>query len=297
MKYRDRQGREYEQTTSQDSFLAAAYSSAMGRALMKFLGCPIFSKCARVILDSKFSVPFIFGFAEKNGIDMFDYEERMYRSFNDFFTRKIKPGRRFITKDKNLLVSPSDGKVTAYKITQSDTFIIKNAVYNTASLLRDSKLAKRYEGGYAVIIRLSVDDYHRYCYCADGVKSHNRKINGILHTVNPVVNNYLPVFKENSREYCMIRTEQFGDIIQMEVGALMVGRIKNHKKKVSVVHRGEEKGMFEFGGSTVVLLTEPGKVQTDEDLVRNSATGAETLVKMGEKIGEKCQKEPFSGEN
>ena len=297
MKYRDRQGREYEQTTSQDSFLAAAYSSAMGRALMKFLGCPIFSKCARVILDSKFSVPFIFGFAENNGIDMFDYEERMYRSFNDFFTRKIKPGRRFITKDKNLLVSPSDGKVTAYKITQSDTFIIKNAVYNTASLLRDSKLAKRYEGGYAVIIRLSVDDYHRYCYCADGVKSHNRKINCILHTVNPVVNNYLPVFKENSREYCMIRTEQFGDIIQMEVGALMVGRIKNHKKKVSVVHRGEEKGMFEFGGSTVVLLTEPGKVQTDKDLVRNSATGAETLVKMGEKIGEKCQKEPFSGEN
>ena len=124
MKYRDRQGREYEQTTSQDSFLAAAYSSAMGRALMKFLGCPIFSKCARVILDSKFSVPFIFGFAEKNGIDMFDYEERMYRSFNDFFTRKIKPGRRFITKDKNLLVSPSDGKVTAYKITQSEIFYL-----------------------------------------------------------------------------------------------------------------------------------------------------------------------------
>ena len=135
MKYRDRQGREYEQTTSQDSFLAAAYSSAMGRALMKFLGCPIFSKCARVILDSKFSVPFIFGFAENNGIDMFDYEERMYRSFNDFFTRKIKPGRRFITKDKNLLVSPSDGKVTAYKITQSDTFIIKPPRFlGTASL-------------------------------------------------------------------------------------------------------------------------------------------------------------------
>ena len=83
----------------------------------------------------------------------------------------------------------------------------------------------------------------------------------------------------------------------MEVGALMVGRIKNHKEAVSVVHRGEEKGMFEFGGSTVVLLTEPGKVQTDEDLVRNSANGAETLIKMGEKIGEKCQKEPFSGEN
>lgn len=287
MKYRDRQGREYEQTTSQDSFLAAAYSSAMGRALMKFLGCPIFSKCARVILDSKFSVPFIFGFAEKNGIDMFDYEERMYRSFNDFFTRKIKPGRRFITKDKNLLVSPSDGKVTAYKITQSDTFIIKNAVYNTASLLRDSKLAKRYEGGYAVIIRLSLDDYHRYCYCADGVKSHNRKINGILHTVNPVVNNYLPVFKENSREYCMIRTEQFGDIIQMEVGALMVGKISNlHTEGGVKVTKGEEKGYFEFGGSTILLLLEKDKVKLCDDLLKNTREGFETKLLQGSVLGE-----------
>lgn len=287
MKYRDRQGREYEQTTSQDSFLAAAYSSAMGRALMKFLGCPIFSKCARVILDSKFSVPFIFGFAENNGIDMFDYEERMYRSFNDFFTRKIKPGRRFITKDKNLLVSPSDGKVTAYKITQSDTFIIKNAVYNTASLLRDSKLAKRYEGGYAVIIRLSVDDYHRYCYCADGVKSHNRKINGILHTVNPVVNNYLPVFKENSREYCMIRTEQFGDIIQMEVGALMVGMITNlHTEGGVKVTKGEEKGYFEFGGSTILLLLEKDKVKLCDDLLKNTREGFETKLLQGSVLGE-----------
>ena len=91
----------------------------------------------------------------------------------------------------------------------------------------------------------------------------------------------------NTREYCLVQTEELGTVLQMEVGALMVGRIKNHKKKVSVVHRGEEKGMFEFGGSTVVLLTEPGKVQTDEDLVRNSATGAETLVKKGEKIGSK----------
>ena len=260
---------------------------AMGRALMKFLGCPIFSKCARVILDSKFSVPFIFGFAEKNGIDMFDYEERMYRSFNDFFTRKIKPGRRFITKDRGLLVSPCDGKVTAYKITQSDTFIIKNAVYNTASLLRDSKLAKRYEGGYAVIIRLSVDDYHRYCYCADGVKSHDRKINGIIHTVNPVVNNYLPVFKENSREYCMIRTEQFGDIIQMEVGALMVGRITNlHTEGGVKVTKGEEKGYFEFGGSTILLLLEKDKVKLCDDLLKNTREGFETKLLQGSVLGE-----------
>ena len=100
-------------------------------------------------------------------------------------------------------------------------------MYSVQSLLRDSKLADRYNGGVALIIRLSVDDYHRYSYPCSGVKSHNRKIKGVLHTVNPVVSKYLPVYLENSREYCMIRSPKFGDIIQMEVGALMVG--KNYK--------------------------------------------------------------------
>jgi len=196
-----------------------------------------------------------------------------------------------------VLISPCDGKVTVCPIRRDGLFLIKQTQYTVRSLLKDEKLAKRYEGGTAYIIRLTVDDYHRYCYVADGVKSAQRKIRGVFHTVNPVANDYAPIYKMNTREYCLVQTEELGTVLQMEVGALMVGRIKNHKKKVSVVHRGEEKGMFEFGGSTVVLLTEPGKVQTDEDLVRNSATGAETLVKMGEKIGEKCQKEPFLGEN
>ncbi|MGN0595546.1 MAG: archaetidylserine decarboxylase [Hominimerdicola sp.] len=287
MKYRDRQGREYEKTTSQDKFLASAYASAAGRALMKFLSLPIFSKCARVVMNSKASVPFIFGFAECNNIDMFDYEERMYTSFNDFFIRKIKPGRRFITKDSRMLVSPSDGKVSAYEITNSNAFVIKNSVYNTESLLRDSKLAKRYAGGYAIVIRLSVDDYHRYCYPCSGVKSRCRTINGFLHTVNPVVNKYMPVFKENSREYCIIRSKEFGDIIQMEVGALLVGKITNKNTSGGVrVQKGEEKGYFEFGGSTIVLLVEKDKIRLAPDLLRNTKQGYETKILQGGILGE-----------
>ena len=89
MKYRDRQGNEYEQTTSQDKFLASAYSSSVGRALMKFLSLPIFSKCAQIVMNSRASASYISDFAEKNNIDMFDYEDRKYQSFNDFFTRKL----------------------------------------------------------------------------------------------------------------------------------------------------------------------------------------------------------------
>lgn len=286
MKYRDRQGNEYEKTTDQDKFLADIYGSVWGRALMKFLGNPVFSKASRVLLNSGISVKAVDAFAKKNNIDLSEYEDREYKSFNDFFTRKIKPDKRFFTKDENLLCSPCDGKVSAYEITNSSMFVVKNSVYSLQSLLRDSKLADRYNGGAALIIRLSVDDYHRYSYPCSGIKSRNRKIKGVLHTVNPVVSKYLPVYLENSREYCMIRSPKFGDVIQMEVGALMVGKITNDVISKCRVSKGEEKGFFEFGGSTVILLVEKDKVRVCNDFLENTREGYETVVKQGDVLGE-----------
>lgn len=286
MKYRDRQGNEYEKTTGQDKFLADIYGSVWGRALMKFLGNPVFSKASRVLLNSGISVKAVDAFAKKNNIDMSEYEDREFKSFNDFFTRKIKSGKRFFTKDENLLCSPCDGKISAYEITNSSMFVVKNSVYTVQSLLRDSKLADRYNGGAALIIRLSVDDYHRYSYPCSGIKSRNRKIKGVLHTVNPVVSKYLPVYLENSREYCMIRSPKFGDVIQMEVGALMVGKITNDVISKCRVSKGEEKGFFEFGGSTVILLVEKDKVRICDDLFENTRHGFETVIKQGDVLGE-----------
>lgn len=287
MKYRDRQGRTFEKTTTQDEFLAAAYSSVLGRGLMKFLSLPVFSKCLRYIMNSKLSAGFVYDFAEKNGIDLFDYEHKNFVSFNDFFTRKIKEGRRFVTNDDSVLVSPSDGRVLAYEITNSNFFVIKNSVYSVESLLRDKKLAEKYTGGYALIVRLSVEDYHRYIYPCNGYKSHDRYINGFLHTVNTVVNRYVPVYKENSRNYCMIRSDNFGDVIQMEVGALMVGKISNSNSGKGKVRRGEEKGYFEFGGSTIVLLLEKDKAEIYGDLIKNTMDGCETIVRQGEPLAVK----------
>ncbi|MDE6149463.1 MAG: phosphatidylserine decarboxylase [Ruminococcus sp.] len=286
MKYRDRQGNEYEKTTGQDKFLADVYGSVWGRILMKFLGNPVFSKASRVLLNSGISVKAVDVFAKKNNIDLSEYEDRKFNSFNDFFTRKIKKDKRFFTKDENLLCSPCDGKVSAYEITNSSVFVVKNSVYSVQSLLRDSKLADRYTGGVALIIRLSVDDYHRYSYPCSGIKSRNRKIKGVLHTVNPVVSKYLPVYLENSREYCMIRSPKFGDIIQMEVGALMVGKITNDVISRCRVSKGEEKGFFEFGGSTVILLVEKDKVWICDDFFENTRHGFETIIKQGDVLGE-----------
>ena len=142
------------------------------------------------------------------------------------------------------------------------------------------------ESDNAVVVRLTVDDYHRYCYVDDGEKSEQVRIRGVLHTVNPAANDAYPIYKMNAREYCLLRTEHFGTVLMMEVGALMVGRIRNYHQKCRV-KRGQEKGRFEFGGSTVVLLLEPGKVEPDRDLLVNSRKGYETIVKMGEQIGRK----------
>ena len=220
-----------------------------------------------------------------NGIDLSLYEKRIFDSYNDFFTRKIRVEERPVNPDANALVSPSDGKVSVYKIHENGHFLIKHTEYTLEQLLQDKKLAKRYLDGHIYVIRLTVDDYHRYCYAADGRKSEQRKIAGILHTVNPVANDVCPIYKMNSREYCLIKTEQFGTLLQMEVGALMVGKISNNQQGLGFVHKGVEKGRFEFGGSTIILLTQKNVVIPDRDLLEHTGSGMETLVKMGEQIG------------
>lgn len=284
MKIIDRKGNRYDDTDKFQDTLKDIYSSPVSRACMKVVSSPFVSRAGGMLLSSGASSLAIDSYAEKHGIDLFDYEPKNYESFNDFFTRKIKQGRRVIDTDPTALVCPSDGKVTAYKIAKSDMFVIKNSVYTVRSILRDSKLADRYAGGTAVVIRLTPDDYHRYIYPCDGVKSHNRKISGKLSTVRPIVNEYVPVYKENCREYCMIRSERFGDVVQLEVGATMVGRISNLEQGVAKVKKGDEKGMFEFGGSTIMLLLEPGKAEVCEDILKATAEGYEMKLRLGEVI-------------
>lgn len=163
--------------------------------------------------------------------------------------------------------------------------MIKQGQYTVQSLLRDEKLAKQFEGGILWQLRLSVDDYHRYIYPVSGRRSHERTINGVFHTVQPIALEHCPVYKENTRKYCIIKTKEFGTILMMEVGAMMVGRITNHEAVPGYVTRGEEKGYFEFGGSTIILLTQKGAVLPRKNILHRSARGEETRIRQGEKIG------------
>ena len=119
-------------------------------------------------------------FARTHGIDLNKYEKQKFDSYNDFFTRKIKAEERPVNREDTVLISPCDGKVSVYPIHENGRFFIKHTPYTTHSLIRDAKLARHYMGGWAVVIRLTVDDYHRYCYVADGEKTYQRRIPGIF---------------------------------------------------------------------------------------------------------------------
>ena len=286
MKYIDRSGNVTIEENSQDRFLRHLYNDWGGRLCLKVLVRPFISKLGGRFLSGPLSKGLIAPFVRKNGIDLSEYEDREYNSYNDFFTRKIRPGMRPVDPSWDALVSPCDGKLTVSRIEEDTRFLIKNTEYTVESLLRNKALAERYKGGYAIIIRLTVDNYHRYIYPAGGLKSPQKKLSGVLHTVNPAANDVFPIYTENAREYCLIKTSRFGTLLQMEVGALMVGRICNLHPGTAPVLRGAEKGMFAFGGSTVILLVQKGRVKIDPDLLRNTEEGYETVLKMGERIGE-----------
>ena len=284
MRQKTRDGILTEKTDSQDRLLSTLYGCVLGRAVIKPLTAPWISRLAGKLLSTKASRILIRPFIRKNGIDMSQFEPVEYSSYNEFFCRKIRPESRPVDMTPGHLISPCDSKLTVLPVTRDGVFRLKQTQYTLSSLLKNDELARQYEGGQVLIFRLTVDDYHRYCYVADGQKEENVSIPGVLHTVNPIANDFFPIYKENARQYSLLHTKEFGDILTMEVGALLVGKIVNHHGKASV-RRGQEKGYFIFGGSTVVLVLKENAARIDPDILENSAAGIETVVKYGEKIG------------
>ena len=261
------------------------YNTAVGRMLLRPLICKPISSVAGWFMDRRVSALFVKGFIKSNGIDMSDYEDRKFRSFNDFFTRGLKDGGRPVSDGEDDFISPADARLSVYDITPERYFTVKGVDYTIADLLENKELAERFDGGKCHIFRLAVDNYHRYGWCADGKAEAPVRIKGKYHTVQPIAMRRFPIFRENMREYTVVETKKFGTVVQIEVGALMVGRIVNNDKNGGTAQKGHEKGKFEFGGSTVVVLLEKDKVNLDEEFITNTQNDLETNVKYGEKIG------------
>lgn len=275
----------------QDSaLLDFLYHNGVGRLVLKFFSSRMVSAIAGGFLDSPLSKPLIKPFVKRFGISLEDYVSQQYRCFNDFFCRKIRKDKRPVDRRKESLIAPCDGLLSAYVIKENLVIPVKQSRFSLRALLGGDGIYRGYEGGVCLVFRLCVNHYHRYCYVDNGVKGENRFIKGRLHTVRPVALETLPVFAENCREYTVINTENFGRVVQMEVGAMLVGRILNYHGKKQI-RRGQEKGRFLYGGSTVIVLLQKGTAIIPDHIFRATTAGMEVPVKLGERVGVKEEAE------
>ena len=265
--------------------LSFFYNTLIGRILLKICTMKFISDIAGIYMNSRLSKYKIKKFIKDNKIKITDYEKTNYNSFNEFFTRKIISIKRPINMTKTAFISPCDSKLSVYTISDDLTLYIKDSYYTIDTII-DKKILKEYKEGYALVFRLSPTDYHRYCYIDSGYQEKNNKIKGILHTVQPIALKRYNFYKTNTREWTILHTNNFDEVVHIEIGAMAIGKIKNEHENY-IFKKGEEIGYFEFGGSTIVLLVKKGIINIDEDILENSKNNIETYVKYGEKIGKK----------
>ena len=287
IRYCDRQsGLLKTEKVAGEKWLVWLYNNPVGEASLWVLAKrKVVSSVYGNSMDRPSSAKKIKPFVEEFKIDMSNAQKQEFSSFNDFFTRKLKNGARPVDTNSSVAVSPADGKILAYAEIANSDFIVKAYRFNTFSFLNNDSLARKYIDGSLVIIRLAPFDYHRFHFPVSGCASSISRIDGDYYSVNPIaLRKMAEIFCLNKREFTIISNPLFGNVVMAEVGATMVGSIVQTYTGKSV-YKGDEKGYFKFGGSTVVLLFEKNKIRLDDDLLRNTLKGYETEIKEGERIG------------
>jgi phosphatidylserine decarboxylase len=229
-------------------------------------------------------------FIKTYNIDMSQFEEVVYNSFNDFFSRKIKLDLRPMPSDRSLFLSAADSRCMVFEnIKEASDIWVKGNQFSISNLLVDQDLANEFANSSMVIFRLAPDDYHRWHFPFSGRLKHVNSINGTYYTVNPkAVNSQINVFTENHRIVRIFDTN-FGKVVEIAVGALLVGSISLLDEEIgSYVEHGNDAGYFQYGGSTVIYLILENQVVFDADLIKNSIDNKmETYLKARERIGSK----------
>lgn len=291
IKYYNRKKKVYEvEKVAGEKVLKWTYSSPIGMTLLEaVIKKRMTSSLYGWYLDRKISKKKVYPFIRNFNIDMSITEKDAleYSSFNDFFCRKLKPSARSIATDSNSLISLGDGRLFAYENINLDKLMqVKGFTYSLRELIKNDRIAEKYDKGTCLILRLCPTDYHRFHFIDSGTCSPATKIKGAYYSVNPVaLQKVQKLFCENKREWSIFHSDHFGKVLYIEVGATCVGSIIQTYIPQKQVKRGDEKGYFKFGGSTVILFFEPNKVKIDEDILQQTQLGYESYVLLGEKIG------------
>jgi phosphatidylserine decarboxylase len=288
-------GKTFQEIVFSEDGMRVLYGTRGGQVLARHvLSNTWVSKIYGAFNDSSASKHKIEDFATSLEIDLSECEKDIaeYNSFNDFFARKLKSGARPIDPHEDALISPGDGRLLVFPELQEKT--LAYVKWAPLQLLRlfggNQSLVSRFEGGSCLVLRLCPSDYHRFHFPVAGKVGMTKVIDGVLHSVNPyAIESDLPVYCLNKRTICEIESERAGKVALLEIGALFVGSIVQTYRAGMHMQKGDEKGYFKFGGSTVLAFFERGAVQFDDDLIGYSDSGLETFVKMGERIGTTCR--------
>lgn len=266
------------------------YGNPLGRlAVEALVKRAAFSRWYGRRMDRSSSREKIAPFLRDYGLDPSEFADPVdsYRTFNDFFYRKLKPSARPIALGADVLVFPADGRHLAFpNVEEAEGFFVKGQRFELDSFLSDVVLSQRFRGGSALFSRLCPVDYHRFHFPTDGTPEPARLVNGPLYSVNPLaLRRNLSIFAENRRWLTDFATPRFGRVLLAEIGATNVGATVYTYAPSVPAAKGDEKGFFKFGGSYLITVFEPGRVRFDEDLVSNTSRGLETHARMGERCG------------
>ncbi len=274
-----------------ERWLRFAYENPVGRGFVGLLARrTLFSAYYGWRMNRAYSAQLVIPFIVKYDLDVDEFARSAFefKTFNEFFWRGLKATARPIVAGERVAALPADGRHLAFPdVDAADGFYVKGAKFTLAELLGDEALAAQFAGGSMLISRLCPVDYHRFHFPVAGVPGEPRLINGWLYSVSPVaLRRNIRYLVENKRVVTLLRSPQFGTVAMIEVGATNVGTIKQTHVPDRAVAKGEEKGVFKFGGSCVITLFERGRIRFDADLVTQSAQHVETYARMGDRLGE-----------
>lgn len=244
---------------------------------------PAFSKAMGWWQKRRWTAKNIQPFIEEYGVDPSEFLESSFPTFNDFFIRKLKADARPISSSDAII--PADGRYRFYqKIQEGMELFVKGQPFNLERLFQNQQLAKQYEGGSLVLARLCPSDYHRFHFPIDCIPGPSRLINGPLYSVNPfAVKKNLAYLTENKRLLTLLESKTFGTVAYFDVGATTCGSIVETFTPGKPIKKGDEKGYFEFGGSALIILFEPGKIAFSSDLLNQNELEIRCLL--GQEMG------------
>jgi phosphatidylserine decarboxylase len=272
-----------------ENFLRWTYGHPAGAiALWSFVKRPFFSAWYGRRMSDPASASRVRPFIDRYGLDPDDFAVPPddFRSFNEFFYRKLKPSARPIDDDPASVVFPADGRHLGFqKASAIEGVFIKGQSFDLPKLLGDADLAARYADGSLILSRLCPVDYHRFHFPVAGIPGETRMIDGPLFSVSPIaLRGKLAYLWTNKRTITPLRTERFGTVLLLEIGATCVGTIQQTFAPGQTVEKGAEKGYFAFGGSSTITLFEPGAVRLEADLADHSSRQVELYAKVGTRM-------------